>query len=128
MDKKLMNISISMLLLRLLEEQDRYGYELIKELEARSENIFSLKEGTLYPVLHTLELEGAVEGYEKAAETGRTRKYYHITKKGLKLLGEKKRDWNTYQKAVNHVIGGTEHENSAEHEISTGYGTAAWGF
>ncbi len=116
MDKKLMNISISMLLLKLLEEQDRYGYEMIKELEARSENVFSLKEGTLYPVLHTLETEGAVESYEKAAETGRVRKYYHITGGGLRILEDKTKEWAVYQKAVNHVIGGRE------------YGTAAWGF
>ncbi len=61
-----MNISISMLLLKLLEEQDMYGYEMIKELEFRSENVFSLKEGTLYPVLHGLETDGAIESYEKS--------------------------------------------------------------
>ena len=120
MDKKLMNISISMLLLRLLEEQDMYGYEMIKELEARSKNVFTLKEGTLYPILHTLEIEGAIESYEKAAETGRMRKYYHITKRGTKLLEEKKKEWDTYQKAVNHVIGGMENG------LSTGHGAAAW--
>ena len=116
MDKKLMNISISMLLLRLLEEQDMYGYEMIKELEGRSKNVFTLKEGTLYPILHTLEVEGAVESYEKTAETGRLRKYYHITKKGINLLSEKKMEWDTYQEAVNQIIRGN------------GYGTAAWGF
>ncbi len=114
MDKKLMNISISMMLLRLLEERDMYGYEMIKELEIRSENVFSLKEGTLYPVLHGLETDGAVESYEKAAETGRMRKYYHITKNGTKILTDKTKEWKVYQKAVNRVIGGNE------------YGTAAW--
>lgn len=114
MDKKLMNISISMMLLRLLEERDMYGYEMIKELETRSENVFSLKEGTLYPVLHGLETDGAVESYEKAAETGRMRKYYHITKNGTKILTDKTEEWKVYQKAVNRVIGGNE------------YGTAAW--
>lgn len=114
MDKKLMNISISMLLLKLLEEQDMYGYEMIKELEFRSENVFSLKEGTLYPVLHGLETDGAIESYEKVAETGRMRKYYHITKNGTKLLAEKTGEWDTYQRAVHRVIGGDV------------YGTAAW--
>lgn len=109
MDKKLMNISISMLLLQLLEEQDRYGYEMIKELEARSETVFSLKEGTLYPVLHALEAEGLIESYEKPADTGRIRKYYHVTKQGSKILKEKKKEWDTYQKAINLVIGGNEY-------------------
>ncbi len=116
MNKKLMNISISMLLLKLLEEQDRYGYEMIKELEARSENIFSLKEGTLYPVLHSLETDGAIESYEKTADSGRVRKYYHITGEGTRILEDKTNEWAAYQKAVNHVIGGKE------------YGTAAWSF
>ncbi len=116
MDKKLMNISISMLLLKLLEEQDMYGYEMIKELDYRSENVFSLKEGTLYPVLHSLETDGAIESYEKVAETGRVRKYYHITSTGTKILAEKTKEWSTYQNAVNQVIGGRS------------YGTAAWSF
>lgn len=114
MDKKLMNISISMMLLKLLENQDMYGYEMIKELEARSENVFSLKEGTLYPVLHALETNGAIDSYEKVSDTGRMRKYYHISKRGAKMLADKTMEWNTYQKAVNLVIGGN------------GYGTAAW--
>lgn len=116
MDKKLMNISISMLLLKLLEEQDMYGYEMIKELDFRSENVFSLKEGTLYPVLHALETDGAIESYEKVAETGRVRKYYHITSTGTKILAEKTKEWSAYQNAVNQVIGGRS------------YGTAAWTF
>lgn len=115
MDKKLMNISISMMLLKLVEEQDRYGYELIKELEFRSNHVFSLKEGTLYPVLHNLETTGAIESYEKTAPNGRLRKYYRITNTGKKLLADKATEWNTYQKAVNLVIGGSE------------YGTTAWG-
>ncbi|WP_331487830.1 PadR family transcriptional regulator [Anaerocolumna sp. AGMB13025] len=114
MDKKLMNISISMMLLKLLENQDMYGYEMIKELEARSENVFSLKEGTLYPALHALEADGAIESYEKVSESGRIRKYYRISKKGTKILADKTKEWNTYQKAVNLVIGGN------------GYGTAVW--
>ena len=73
MDKKMMAASTSMLLLKLLEEEDMYGYQMIRKLETRSGNVFSLKEGTMYPVLHALEEEGAVESYEKAAETGRER-------------------------------------------------------
>lgn len=60
MDRKMMAASTSMLLLKLLEEEDLYGYQMIRRLEARSDNVFSLKEGTMYPVLHALEEEGAV--------------------------------------------------------------------
>ncbi len=60
MDKKYMAVGSSMLILKLLEQQDMYGYQIIKELEIRSERVFTLKEGTLYPLLHALEQDGAV--------------------------------------------------------------------
>ena len=106
MDRKMMAASTSMLLLKLLEEEDLYGYQMIRRLEARSDNVFSLKEGTMYPVLHALEEEGAGESYEKTAENGRTRKYYHLTKKGQRTLGKKREEWETCEKAVRAVLEG----------------------
>ena len=106
MDKKMMAMSTSMLILKLLEEEDMYGYQMIRRLEARSNQVFSLKEGTLYPILHSLEKQMAVESYEKCAETGRVRKYYRLTKKGGKLLKEKQKEWETYEKAIHDVMGG----------------------
>ena len=106
MDKKMMAMSTAMLVLKLLEEEDMYGYQMIRKLEERSNQVFSLKEGTLYPILHGLEEEEAVESYEKCAETGRMRKYYHLTKKGEKLLLKKQREWEAYEKAVHDVMGG----------------------
>lgn len=57
-DKSLQAGSTSMLLLRLLEEGDRYGYQMIEELENRSDHTFSLKAGTLYPLLHRWRSRG----------------------------------------------------------------------
>lgn len=104
MDKRYMALGTSMLVLKLLEQEDMYGYQVIKELEKRSENVFSLQEGTLYPILHTLEQQGAVTSYQQTAETGRTRKYYSLTTKGRKLLSEKEQEWTTYESAVNQVL------------------------
>lgn len=106
MDKKMMAMGTTMLLLKLLEEDDLYGYQMIRKLEERSNSVFSLKEGTLYPILHGLEEQGAVESYQKAAETGRMRKYYHLTQTGSKLLKEKQREWETYEKAIHDVMRG----------------------
>ncbi|MEE1014487.1 MAG: PadR family transcriptional regulator [Lachnospiraceae bacterium] len=106
MDKKMMAMGATMLVLKLLEEEDLYGYQIIRKLEERSNSVFSLKEGTLYPILHGLEEQDAVESYEKTAETGRIRKYYHLTKKGKKLLEEKKKEWDAYEKAIHDVMGG----------------------
>ena len=106
-DKSLLTGSATLLVLSLLSGEDKYGYQMIAELEAKSDHTFTLKEGTLYPILHTLERDGAVKSYEKEAPTGRTRKYYHVTKKGLRLLDEKKEEWTEFSKTVNAILAGT---------------------
>ena len=57
-DKSLISGSTMMLLMKLLEGRDMYGYEMIESLRSRSENVFELKAGTLYPLLHTMESKG----------------------------------------------------------------------
>ena len=99
MDKRYMTIGTSMLILKLLEEEPLYGYQMIRLMEQRSQNVFQLKEGTLYPILHNLEQQGAV-----TADTGKVRKYYAITPHGKKLLKEKTQEWKTYEAAVNQVL------------------------
>lgn len=106
MDKRYMALGTSMLVLKLLEQETMYGYQIIKELEQKSQNVFRLQEGTLYPILHSLEQQGAVTSLQKAAENGRVRKYYSITAAGKKLLEEKTAEWDVYQSAVNQVLGG----------------------
>lgn len=78
-DKSLVSGNTSMLILRLLEEKDMYGYEMIDTLREKSKNVFELKAGTLYPLLHSMEDKGFVDAYEKEA-VGKIRKYYHLTK------------------------------------------------
>lgn len=93
-----------LLVLTLLEGEDMYGYQIITELARRSEKAFEMKEGTLYPVLHALWKEGAVESYEAQAPTGRTRKYYHITRKGKELLKSEREEWHSYARGVEAVL------------------------
>lgn len=104
MDKRYMALGTSLLVLKLLEQEDMYGYQIIRELESRSQNVFSLQEGTLYPVLHTLEQQGAVTSFQRTADNGRIRKYYTLTTSGRKLLTEKEQEWATYETAVNQVL------------------------
>jgi PadR family transcriptional regulator PadR len=59
-EKSLLSGSTPLLVLALLKDSDMYGYEMIEELAKRSDNTFQLKEGTLYPLLHTLEKEGFI--------------------------------------------------------------------
>ena len=105
-DKSMLTGSTTMLLLKLLEEADMYGYQMIEELNKKSKNVFELKAGTLYPLLHTLEQKELVTSYEKTADNARVRKYYSLTKKGRNYLREKKEEWKIYTSAVNDVLGG----------------------
>lgn len=104
-DKSLISGSTTMLLLKLLSEKDMYGYEMISTLEEKSKNVFTLKAGTLYPLLHSLESKGLLTSYDKKA-AGKTRKYYSITKEGKKFLKSKKEEWKEYSEAVVNVLGG----------------------
>ncbi len=106
-NKSLISGSTAMLLLSLLSEKDRYGYEMIESLHERSNHVFDLKAGTLYPLLHTLEIQGYLESYEDF-DSAKPRKYYRITKSGRKYLKEKNKEWKEYTKAVNSVLGGVE--------------------
>ena len=72
-DKSLVSGSMSMLILRLLSDKDMYGYEMIDSLRKRSENVFELKAGTLYPLLHSLEDKNLLTSYEQEA-SGKIRK------------------------------------------------------
>ena len=94
-DKSLISGSTTMLLLKLLEEKDMYGYEMIEVLRERSQNVFELKAGTLYPLLHNLEEKGLLTVYERGSGEIRCAKYYSITKNGKKTLDEKKGEWET---------------------------------
>lgn len=105
-DKGLIAGSSTMLMLSLLEGGDMYGYQMIEELSRRSNDAFQMKEGTLYPILHGLEKDKYLSSYQQEAPTGRVRKYYKLTRKGKKLLDEKRAEWEAFHKGVNSVLSG----------------------
>lgn len=102
-DRSLSSGSTPMLLLKLLSEKDMYGYEMIETLRERSQNVFEMKAGTLYPLLHTLEEKGLLTVYEQEVG-GKVRKYYSITKEGRKTLEQKQAEWKEYSQAVANVL------------------------
>jgi PadR family transcriptional regulator PadR len=103
-NKELMKGSTVILILTLLDRKEMYGYEMTKEIERSSSGVFTFKEGTLYPILHTLELEQMVESYWNE-EGSRKRKYYRITARGKGQLEEKKQEWTLFRTTVDRVIG-----------------------
>ena len=104
-DKSLMSGSTTLLILSLLSREEMYGYQMITELFRRSDRTFELKEGTLYPLLHTLEKEKFIRSYTKVAPSGRERKYYTLTHHGLEQLEYKKQKWKLFSEKVSAVIG-----------------------
>ena len=105
-DKSLVSGSMALLVLKLLEDGDKYGYQMIEELKRRSDDTFHLKAGTLYPLLHGLEEKGLMTAYEREAAAGKPRRYYHLTKEGGAALREKEASWNAYASAVSRVLRG----------------------
>lgn len=83
-----------------------YGYQIIEELEKRSNQVFHLQEGTLYPLLHSLERDKLVTARDQETSSGRRRRYYHITAAGLRALEEKKSEWQVYSQAVTAILAG----------------------
>ena len=103
-DKSLISGSTALLILKLLSEKDMYGYEMIDTLAKRSETVFELKAGTLYPLLHTLVSQGHLTCYEEE-RSGKVRKYYRITGEGRRFLARKEEEWREYSGAVAKVLG-----------------------
>ena len=102
-DKGYISGSSRLLVLKLLNEKPFYGYELIKTLKERSNDTFDMKEGTLYPILHKLENDGLIKSSNQEV-SGRLRKVYSITTRGIKVLEEEMKQWNEFSLAVNQVL------------------------
>jgi len=98
---------LEMLVLKLLAQEEKYGYQLICELKEESNELFSLKEGTLYPILYRLEDEGLVTN-RWSEPKGRevSRKYYTITEAGRQNLEEMQQLWKDFATQVNKVMEG----------------------
>lgn len=102
--RELVKGNIDSLLLSLVGQQPIYGYQLLKELEKRSQGYFKFKEGTLYPALHRLERSGLITGKWQMLPSGRQRRYYYLTDKGNRLLVVKRSQWQDFSMAMNLII------------------------
>lgn len=107
--KELAKGSTALLVLGVLSKEEMYGYQIIKQVELKSENVFQMNEGTLYPILHALEQEGCLTSvWREAEEGGRRRKYYKITADGSLELKSQRKQWEEYESAVNRVLNSAE--------------------
>lgn len=96
--------SVDLLLLSLLEDEDRHGYEIGKLIEVRSGGRLQFRISSLYPVLCRMEERGWIKGrwVEKAGQ--RRRRFYRLTDKGSEALAREKETWDEFTLAVNLVL------------------------
>ena len=92
-NKDLIAASSNPIVLAILVEEDSYGYAILQRVRELSGGRMEWTDGMLYPVLHRLERLGYVEAWWEVAESGRRRKYYRITSRGLAQLAEERRQW-----------------------------------
>ena len=103
-DKELVKGTLPLIVLRLVAGADCYGYQIIKEIEGLSDGVLTFGEGTLYPVLHSLERDGLVSARWGESDAGRRRKYYRATDAGRRDLARRLRDWHDFTTAVDRVV------------------------
>lgn len=96
--------SVEMILLALLSNEDKYGYQMAQEMKALSEGKLTLLEGSMYPILYRLTDSGDIEAYEKQVGRRLTRVYYHLTDKGHDKMAELLRSFRDHVAIVEHIV------------------------
>ncbi len=102
--RELLKGSTETLLLSLLALEPMYGYQMVREMDNRSNGYFRFKEGTLYSALHRLEEDGLIDGRWRTSASGQNRRYYHMTAKGQKFLESLLEEWKSFSHAANMII------------------------
>ncbi len=97
-----------LLLLRILEQQEMYGYQLVRSVKQVTAEAISLGEGVIYPALHGLERNGSLKSRRKAVG-GRTRVYYSLTRKGKERLAKLQDDWRRIQGGISTALEAPAH-------------------
>lgn len=105
-DRELLKGSTVTLVLSVLSRAPSHGYQMVKEMERLSRGVLTLKEGTLYPILHGLEANGLIRAEWETGGGGRERKVYRITDQGRGELERRSREWEEFRSAVDAVVQG----------------------
>ena len=92
--------SMPLLILSILREEPKYGYQIMQELKERSQGFFVITAASLYPALHKLEDDSLVISQWQEGDGNRRRKYYTITDKGKEKFGDYAHDWQSFVKEL----------------------------
>ena len=99
-EREMMRGAGPLAVMKLLQEREMYGYELVESISKRTEGVLAMGQSTLYPMLYNLEAKGLIEGEWKSVDGGRDRKYYRLTSKGNKKLAHDTEQWRTLVRAM----------------------------
>ena len=106
-----MNGVPELLILRLLAQQEMYGYEIVQAIRRRTDDVVTVGEGVVYPVLHGLEGDGALRSRRKMVN-GRSRVYYAVTREGSRRLADLSESWTNLAGAIQKMLTGGEYVES----------------
>ncbi len=105
LERELKRGSTELLILALLEERDRHGYEIAQLIERRSLGAISFHVASLYPTLYRMEDKGLIQGRWVEKSSQRRRRYYRLTAAGRKVLASQRSLWDNFFHALNRVAG-----------------------
>jgi PadR family transcriptional regulator PadR len=103
---QLLKGTTTLLVLTVLRDGELYGYEIALRIRERSGGAFAPSEGALYPALHALEANGALQASWRESDRGPRRRYYKITKTGLGMLEAHAEEWATFSMGMARAVGG----------------------
>ena len=106
LDKEVKRGSTETLILALVEERARHGYEIAKLIEQRSEGVLQFHVASLYPLLYRLEKRGWIQGRWIERPGERRRRCYRLTASGRRVLAEQRNGWEAFVAAINRIVGG----------------------
>ena len=96
---------IEMLLLKILEEGDCYGYQLTQSIKERSQKQINIADGTMYPILYNLLDQGFISDYKELVGKRQTRVYYHLESSGKEHLKQLIEDYYQMTDAIQRILG-----------------------
>jgi len=96
--------TLDLIVLRTLAREPMHGYGITLHIQAASENLLRVEEGSLYPALHRMEQEGWISAQWGTSENNRRARYYRLTAAGRKQLSEEERNWDRLTYAVARVL------------------------
>ncbi len=101
---ELLQGTLDLLVLKTLALEPMHGWGIAQRIQQVSRNVLQVGQGSLYPALHRLEVQGAISSHWGASESNRRAKYYSLTRSGRKQLEKELQDWKSFCSAIGFVL------------------------